>query len=292
MPEPAELCLRGGERRGVQVPEADDGDAGDEVEVASALGVGEPRALAGDEGDVRRRVGRQYGGARHGHGHASTAVSPISAARRARRGTAARSLGTIPPSSSPPESRGRPRPPRSPGRRPLAQEPGTSVTKRSRSAPRPTASAAAASSAFTFSGPAASGATTGIFPSASASSTGADGGDRLADQAELRDRRRVEADLVAEQADGARTECRTEGAFASSERAPHDRQPGGRRDAPPADELDRTREALHLRGDLRPGAVDDADLVPRWRERMNRGSRVGDRAAALTTSRLTSGSPR
>ena len=51
------------------------------------------------------------------------------------------------------------------GRAPAVRRtPGTSVRKTIRSAPSPTASAAAASSAFTFSGPSASGATTGIEP--------------------------------------------------------------------------------------------------------------------------------
>ena len=36
MPEPVELRVRGGERGGVAVAERDDGDAGDEVEVARA----------------------------------------------------------------------------------------------------------------------------------------------------------------------------------------------------------------------------------------------------------------
>ena len=41
-----ELRLRGRERRGVAMAEPDDGDARDEVEVAAALGVDEPGALA------------------------------------------------------------------------------------------------------------------------------------------------------------------------------------------------------------------------------------------------------
>ena len=44
MPEPVELRVRGGERRRVAVAEPDDGDAADEVEVAAAVGVLEPRS--------------------------------------------------------------------------------------------------------------------------------------------------------------------------------------------------------------------------------------------------------
>jgi hypothetical protein len=54
---------------------------------------------------------------------------------------------------------------------PSTSTPGTSVRNRSRFAPSPTASAQAASSAFTLSGPAARGVTTGTSPAASASST-------------------------------------------------------------------------------------------------------------------------
>ena len=46
VPEPVELRVRGGERRRVAVAEADDGDPGEKVEVAPAVGVDEPRALA------------------------------------------------------------------------------------------------------------------------------------------------------------------------------------------------------------------------------------------------------
>ena len=58
------------------------------------------------------------------------------------------------------------------GRRaPSTRTPGTSVSERGRSAPRPTASARAASSTFTFGGPRARGALTGIRPEASAART-------------------------------------------------------------------------------------------------------------------------
>jgi hypothetical protein len=57
VPQPLELRLGGGERRRVEVPEADDGDPADEVEVAAAAVVDEPWAVPGDEGDVLPRVG-------------------------------------------------------------------------------------------------------------------------------------------------------------------------------------------------------------------------------------------
>ena len=46
MPEPVELRVRGGERRGVAVAEPDDGDAREEVEVAAAVVAVEPHAVA------------------------------------------------------------------------------------------------------------------------------------------------------------------------------------------------------------------------------------------------------
>ena len=59
MPEPVELRVRGGERRGVAMAEPDDGDAGEEIEVAAAGVVDQPRAVAFDERDVEARVGRK-----------------------------------------------------------------------------------------------------------------------------------------------------------------------------------------------------------------------------------------
>ena len=60
VPEPVELLVRGGQRCGMTMPEPDDRDPGDEVEIALA-GVGdEPRALAGHESDVLRA--RRWGG--------------------------------------------------------------------------------------------------------------------------------------------------------------------------------------------------------------------------------------
>ena len=77
VPERVELCVRGGERRRVAVPERDDRDPGEQVEVALAVGVGQPDAVAGDEGDVVPRVGRQQRRGRQQRAHATTAVAPI-----------------------------------------------------------------------------------------------------------------------------------------------------------------------------------------------------------------------
>ena len=105
MPEPVELSVRGGERRWVPVAEADDGDPREKVEVAPAVGVDEPRTLAGDDRHVLPCVGRQNR-VRGDGAHATTAVAPISARTPSRAATtAARTFGTIPPASSPASSR-------------------------------------------------------------------------------------------------------------------------------------------------------------------------------------------
>src|SRR5216683_6795699 len=81
--------------------ETDDRDPGGEVEVAAARGVGEPHAVAVDELDARRRIGREQRAVEHGL-HATTAVMPISAISPFRAAlAAARSFGTMPPSKSP-----------------------------------------------------------------------------------------------------------------------------------------------------------------------------------------------
>ena len=56
VPEPVELLVRGGERCGMAVAEPDDGDAADEIEVAAAVDVLEPRAVAAHERHVGARV--------------------------------------------------------------------------------------------------------------------------------------------------------------------------------------------------------------------------------------------
>jgi hypothetical protein len=59
MPEPAELLLRGGERRRVTVTERDDCDPGAEVEVLAAVRVPDPRPLASSDRQIRPGVCRQ-----------------------------------------------------------------------------------------------------------------------------------------------------------------------------------------------------------------------------------------
>ena len=92
----------------------------------------------------------------------------------------------------------------------------------------------------------------------------------------------MQADLVAEEADGARPELGAEGAVYGGERRANDGQARRRRHAPSAHELDGDSEALHLLGDLRPGAVHDADLVAGIGKREDRGGRSAhDSATAL-----------
>ena len=59
MPERRELALRGGERRRMAMPERDDGDAAEQIEVAAPLHVREPDTVAGSERHVVARVGRE-----------------------------------------------------------------------------------------------------------------------------------------------------------------------------------------------------------------------------------------
>ena len=71
-------CVRGRERRGMAVAEADDRDPAEQVEVALSVRVDEPGALAGDERDVVRA--RRSGSSAvevDRRAHASTAVAPI-----------------------------------------------------------------------------------------------------------------------------------------------------------------------------------------------------------------------
>src|SRR5581483_9097586 len=174
VPEALELRPRRRERPRVAVAEADDGDAGEQVEVALAVVGDEPRALAVHERDREARVCREQRRAGE-DAHATTAVAPMVAATPPRAAvTAAWSFGTIPPCSVPPSSSSlASSAPISSTTSPPRMRPSTSVRKRSRSAPSPSASAAAASSALTFSGPSASGATTGVRPAASACSISA-----------------------------------------------------------------------------------------------------------------------
>ena len=175
MPEPVELRVRGGERGRVPVAERDDGDAGGEVEVALAVAAGEPDAVAFDEAQPRRRVRRQQC-AREQRVHATTAVAPISATSPLRAAfAAASSLGTMPPSKLPWPTSCTARAAGDRLEQPALVEDARHVGEEE-DALRPRArraSAAAASSALTLSGPRASGETTGTRPAASACSTAA-----------------------------------------------------------------------------------------------------------------------
>ncbi len=105
VPQPVELRVRRREWRRVAVAEADDGDAGEQVEIALAVGVDEPRAFAVGERDVEARVGGEELRERGDVRHATTAVQPISAAMPLPAASAAaRSLGTMPPSNAPASS--------------------------------------------------------------------------------------------------------------------------------------------------------------------------------------------
>ena len=142
VPEPVELFLRRGERRGVAVPEADDGDPGDQVEVALAV-VGDQPGPSPSTKVTRAGVRRQQ--------------------RRSRRATLMRPPPSTPiAAGTPPGLRSRPRRrasgrcrPRGSRRRAARRRLGadrvddlavedqavTSVRKIIRSTPRPTASA-------------------------------------------------------------------------------------------------------------------------------------------------------
>jgi len=111
---------------------------------------------------------------------------------------------------------------------PSWKTPGTSVRKWMRAAPIPTASADAASSAFTFSGPRARGESTGTRPAASAETTapGAEGS-RASDEPELRDLLRLEPRLVAREGDGVRADRCADGRIDRGEALPHDLEPVG-----------------------------------------------------------------
>ena len=73
MPEPCELRPGGGQRRGMAVPEADDGDPGQEIEVSAAVRVVKGRALAADEGQVLAGVDGENRGRRQGAHWAASA---------------------------------------------------------------------------------------------------------------------------------------------------------------------------------------------------------------------------
>ena len=178
--------------------------------------------------------------------------------------------------------------------RAVEQTPGTSVTKTIRSAPSPTASAAAASSAFTFSGPRASGATTGTSPAASAARCTARG------TAAGRRRGRApgpvlrEPDLVAEQADGAagrspRTARRSRArATRARPRAPPRSSRGGRRRTRPAGRAAPSprRSAGRRRGRRRPRRPPREARAIAGRRSPGRAADLDDDAAHVAVVRV------
>jgi hypothetical protein len=107
-------------------------------------------------------------------------------------------------------------------------------------------------------------------------------GQRIPDTTKSGDLNRVEPDLVSEETDGACSKCATQRPVDGREGRTNDREPCFRGDAPAADELDGDPEALHLLGDLRPGAVNDADVMARVGELQDEPGRlVRHRTAAF-----------
>src|SRR5258708_23056778 len=90
------------------MPEADHGNACDEVQIAPARVVPEPTPLAAHECDIRTRIRREerrLGRDERLNRHAVTSVTPIVARTPCRAARiAAISFGTIPPSNAPPSS--------------------------------------------------------------------------------------------------------------------------------------------------------------------------------------------
>jgi hypothetical protein len=73
----------------------------------------------------------------------------------------------------------------------------------------------------------------------------------------------VQPDLVPDQLDGGRPEGNAQPSSDGDQRLAHDRERRRIGVAPATDEGDREPARLELRADLRPGAVDDDDLVTR-----------------------------
>ena len=139
---------------------------------------------------------------------------------------------------------------------------GTSLAKTMREAPRPTARAAAASSAFTFSGPAASGSTTGNTAGGErVENSGWGARQRIADEAEPGCTRGEQADLVAGERHGRPADRRAHACVHGSERLADDLEARHCRHAATRHEADGDSAPLHRRGDLRPCAVHDDHVV-------------------------------
>ena len=312
VPEPVELRVRGGEWRRVAVAEPDDGDAGDEVEVRAALRrprrgsrrratiVTSARAYVGSTDRARQRdvrsalCGREVTVTRRPPSRRSSARTPPRAATDGGHRASARSRPRSVPSPSIRSAvvDGDARRPRR--RRRARRE--RRVTKRMRSAPRPTASAAAASSALTFSGPCGERRDDGDPAGGErVDDRGRRGGRRVADEPERldlrapagRSRRRTASTAAAPIA--AQTSALT---AASDSRTTS--STSARRHAPPVDERRCDPAPLHLGGDLRAGAVHDDDVVPRRRAGRARAAAASaaTRPPSLRTTRLTSCTPR
>ena len=88
----------------------------------------------------------------------------------------------------------------------------------------------------------------------------------IPDEAELGDPSCGQADLVAHEADRERADCGAEFRVHLGKRLADDNEPCRGRDAAAPDELDGQAAPGHLLGDLRAGAVDDADLVAQGQE--------------------------
>ena len=148
----------------------------------------------------------------------------------------------------------------------------------------PTAIAAAASSAFTLSGPAASGAITGIRPASSdrERASGARDGHGLADEAELRHLRRAQADVVAEVAArrAGRAPTQSSSLTAASDARTTSIPSGVVTRRPPTNSTGMPARSISS-ADLRAGAVDDAHLVLARELEHGRGRLRRDRAADL-----------
>ena len=131
-----------------------------------------------------------------------------------------------------------------------------------RSAPSPTASADAASSAFTFSGPVGEGRDDRNAPGRERiEDCLRPARDRRADVPELRHVRRFEADLVAGEPERARADRPAQLAVDREQRLTDDRERSFVGDAAAADEARAQPGGRHRRSDLRPAAVDDDRVV-------------------------------
>ena len=145
----------------------------------------------------------------------------------------------------------------------------------------PTASAEAASSALTFSGPSASGVDHRDEPGREhPQDLRRRGRQRPPDEPELGNVRRLQPDLVAGERDGVRPDRGAQLLVDGGEAVAHDVERLRRRHAPPADELHLEPAPLHLLRDLRAGAVHDADRVAGGAKARDRVGRSPRRRAA------------